>query len=645
MMETPEDNKSTFSGGCIVEPAALVFTAALGYSAGKSDALRPRNRILNSQRPLLPMSGRLRIALLCAGIALSAALLWSSAWWARQNALEEISNREANTLNLIVENLRGELGKYLFQPRLLAANPVLKTILKGRAPAAELANLNRELERINDASGALDTYLMDSQGLTVAASNWSSPRTFIGQQFAYRPYFKAAMQGQLGRYFALGSTSHQRGYYFAYPVREQDTILGVIVVKMQLDTLESSWISPEHQIAVIDYDNVIFLSSNPDWRFHTLGPIAPGVKQRLDRSRKYDQRPLPALALLQRSAPESWGRLLTIGAGDKDTTSSGNIEYLVKEVKMADAGWRVLLLASTDAVTGRVAVAVIISASALLSISLIAVVVIQRRHRFSERIRLQELARQQLEDRVQERTEELRQTQDGLIQASKLAALGQMSAGLSHELNQPLTAIRAYAENARAFLERQQLATVSQNLDGISELTARMARIIKILRTYARNEPVDIRPVSVAHCIDETLSLLDQRLRQEAIEVRYVRPPEDCCVNGGDVRLQQVLVNLVSNALDAMRGVPEKRLDISVQREEVSVVISIADSGPGIPREQLGRVFDPFFSTKEVGQGMGLGLSITYGIVKQFGGHIAAGNRNTGGAEFKLVLTAAPLQE
>ncbi len=597
------------------------------------------------------------------GLLLCIFLIWLSAHLSRQWALQDISQRSAVTLNLVVENLRGELGKYLFQPHLLALNPILKTALNGQATAAEIESLNRELERINNASGALDTYLMNRNGLTIAASNWSSPRAFIGKNFGYRPYFKTAMQGQLGRYFALGTASGERGYYFAYPVRAANSILGVIVVKMQVGNIESTWHAVDYHIAVVDFDNVIFLSSNPNWRFKTLGQISERIRQRLKLSRKYDQHSLQPLAVRNQSARAEWGQLMTI-----DMHSGGSVQsekaaqFLVQELEMPDAGWRVLLFARTNTVSEQVFIASGITVSVLLSLILLLVVVLQRRHRFREQARLQEQATEELEARVTERTEELvkanatlkaeiqerlrtqeelHRAQDGLIQASKLSALGQMSAGLSHELNQPLAAIRAYANNARAFMERDQFATVDQNLRSISELTQRMARIIKILRTYARDEKVDIRPVSVIQAINESVSLLNQRLRQDNVQLQYDPGNAEYWALGGDVRLQQIMVNLISNALDAMHCVEPKLLQIDVSCAGSSVLVSVADSGPGIPTNQLDKVFDPFFSTKDVGQGMGLGLSITYGIVKQFGGTITVRNRSTGGARFILELVAA----
>jgi two-component system C4-dicarboxylate transport sensor histidine kinase DctB len=304
----------------------------------------------------------------------------------------------------------------------------------------------------------------------------------------------------------------------------------------------------------------------------------------------------------------------------------------------------------------------VVSAFAVSSLFLLLIAVYQRRRRIAERMALQAEANARLEVRVRERTSELlmsnrrlrasieerdraelelRQAQQELIQASKLAALGQMSAGLSHELNQPLSAIRSYADNAVAFLERENTDRARSNLSGIAELTERMARIIRNLRTYARNEQTPIRPVSVKDAITSASLLLESKARSAEAEIRLNLPEEDLVVMGGDVRLQQVFVNLLSNAIDAVADSAVRLIDVSVFRQGDEVHCRVRDSGPGIPQNEIGSVFDPFFSTKAVGQGMGLGLSITIGIVEQFGGRIVAGNRPQGGAEFLVVLRLA----
>ncbi len=234
--------------------------------------------------------------------------------------------------------------------------------------------------------------------------------------------------------------------------------------------------------------------------------------------------------------------------------------------------------------------------------------------------------------------EELHRTQEELVQSAKLAALGQMSVGLSHELNQPLAAIRSYSDNARTFLERAQPESVRSNLEDISELTERMARIIRNLRTYARGEVVETRPTSLRRSLDEALNLLEVRFREEAVELEANLPDPSLEVVGGTVRLQQVFVNLISNGIDAMKGRKTRRLSVSVVETVTQVEVSISDTGTGVNEEDRANIFDPFYSTKGVGEGTGLGLSISYGIINQFGGQIEARNNPDGGAVFTVVL-------
>ncbi len=597
------------------------------------------------------------VAAVAAGIVICAALLWQTAYWTREIALTDIRERSNHTLNLVVENLRGELAKHQYQPRLLSTNPIFIEILSDPSSGDRVGAANRELERIADVSGALDIYLMDATGLTVAASNWAAPRTFIGRNFDYRPYFQQAMKGQLGRFFALGTTSRERGYYFAYPVRDGRDIVGAIVVKMAVGGLEAGWQDPDQEVLVVDEHGVVFLSSRPAWLFRTLAPLTSEARARLDATKRYEARALAPLPLHREADPT----LIRVGDDDGDAPRPRQ-EYLVLDRQMIDAGWRVIILADTAAADRQVKVALAVAVFMLVSLMLAATAYYQRRRRLAERIRLQEAARAELEDRVRQRTRdltdanrqlraevtererterELLATQSELIQASKLAALGQMSAGLSHELNQPLAAIRSYADNARAFIARGKPETATENLGGIAELSERMARIIRNLRTYAREEPAPTRPTAVAPALREALVLLDRRLRAGNIDVHTDLPDEDVLVTGGDVRLQQILVNLLSNAIDSMSGVAMRELHIRVAPAGTQVHIVVRDTGPGITEADIGNVFDPFFSTKAVGDGMGLGLSITYGIVKQFGGHIAAANHDDGGAVFTVILQRA----
>ncbi len=606
------------------------------------------------------------MSLVFAGVFVSALVLWQTAYWTRQIALDQISERGHNTLSLVIQTLRGDLEKFRYMPKMLTENKDFHAALNGTLSETDLQSVNEELERINNISGAMDIYLMDATGLTIAASNWVSEKTFIGKNFNYRPYFTEAMEGRLGRYFALGTKSGTRGYYFAYPVWGNSTVIGVVVVKVQMEHHEDRWQGRDQEIIVVDQDGVLFLSSKPEWRFKTLAPLTTERVAQLRDSRRYGKQTLSALSVVPAGDMVRNEELISI-ANDTTSKSKNGEQFLVLEDTMVDTTWRIILLARTGRIDAAANVAMAVATVLLISILLALTALYQRRRRLAERIIVQEEANAQLENRVRERTnaltemnvemqgeiterkraeEEVRKTQATLVQAGKLAALGQMSAGLSHELNQPLAAIRSYADNAQTYIARDQTKTASENLKGISELIDRMARIIRNLRTYARDETIELRPTSLGAVLDESLVLMGQRSALEEINVIKSLPDENVVVMAGDVRLQQVFVNLISNAFDAMKYSSTKNLHIDVTQDNNNALITFRDSGPGIECSQNHDVFDPFYSTKEVGQGMGLGLSITFGLVNQFGGDISVRNAPEGGALFDLRLKRAePIQE
>jgi len=604
------------------------------------------------------MTRKTRIKLIVMGIIVGALVLWQTAYWLRLITIDQIGERSRHTLNLIVQTLHGDLLKFRYLPQMLGENERFKNVFRSEASPANLKFINEELERITAISGALDAYLMDVNGLTIAASN---PK-FIGKNFDYRPYFQAAMQGRLGRYFALGTMSQERGYYFAYPVRDNGHIIGAVVIKIQVGHHEKAWQEQNAEVIVVDKSGVIFLSSEPSWNFHTLAPLPENLKSELKFSKRYRNQPLDPLPVTPNNIKFTDGEIIAITT--KNGTRKTKETYLIEEENMADAELRVLLLANTKEVNARVRTSVATAAIFLISLLLAGIAIYERRRRIADRIAVQDESNIQLEKRVLERTnalsnvnselkneiterkraeEEVRKAQVTLIQTAKLAALGQMSAGLSHELNQPLTAIRSYADNARQFLERKRHDTAKENLKGISELTERMARIIRNLRTYAREETIEVRPTSLGSAVDESLVLLDQRIRSEGVTISNTLDQTDIKVMAGDVRLQQVFVNLLSNAIDALEGQPIKTIYISATFENGNVLIDVKDTGPGIDEEQIVNVFDPFYSSKEVGKGMGLGLSITLALVHQFGGAITAQNGSDGGAIFTLRLKRAEL--
>lgn len=586
---------------------------------------------------LARLRGLWRPGLLRGALALAAAtavVLLTQAW-AESHFLEETRTRAAAKLDLYASNLSGALGKYQSVPKLLALHSdVVELFEHPRDPALQ-ARANQLTETVNRLTGAEDTYFMDAAGMTFAASNWASDTPFVGHNFSFRPYFQHAMQGRLGRYFALGTTSGKRGYYFASQVSHDGTILGAVVVKVSLDEIEHGWAAGEEEdVIVTDPHGVIFISSEPTWRYRSLAPLDAAARQAIDENRRYESVDLRPLDLAFRQDGD--GPLLVTVAGDSASTPER--EYVVVAKEMPEAGWTLQVLASTALARQQTFTAVVVAVLACALTLLLATVLLQRRQRLVERIEFQRRASEELERRVEERTADLRRAQDDLVQAGKLAALGQMSAALSHEFNQPLAAIRSYADNTQLLIERNRDAEAMSNLKRIKDLTGRMAEISKHLMTFARKPRRELRPILLAQVLDDTLDFLRTRLERAGAVVTVDQPDRGLTVRAGNVRLQHVILNLVSNALDAMQGQAAPRLDFTVRAQEGRVTLSLRDHGPGFAPEALDRIFDPFFTTKEVGEGLGLGLSISYNMVRDFDGTLRAENHPEGGAVVTIEL-------
>jgi len=555
-------------------------------------------------------------------------------------------------LTRYVEHLQGQLEKYEFLPVVLASDKRLLTLLQHPGDPTRIVALNRYLETINQITGTSDTYLMDREGLTIAASNWQSERPFVGRNFSYRPYFKEAMKGNLGRYFALGITSNKRGYYFAYPVRNGDRILGAVVIKINMAPIERSWARTDAEFIVTDPDGVIFITTRRDWRFNTLRPLPAPVYDRIRESRRYVDAALDPLPVLSSVALEGGVKLMRIG-------SPPAREYLLQSMDMPQAGWQAQILTHTEPIGRQVVRSLSFVAILLTALLLLALFWNQRRKRLRERERYQRQAKQTLEARVREQTRDLRsanvrltkeierhrrtgaelqQTQDALVQSAKLAVIGQLSTGISHELNQPLAAIRTYAGNARTLLTKGHQQEVDENLAHIGELTERMAQISSQLKIFARKTSGNKVSVCLSTAIDDSLELLASRIRETGTEIRRQRERQGLMVMANQVQLEQVLVNLIGNALQAVETVSERFIEIGSAAADGMVKLTIRDSGPGIDLEILNQIFDPFFTTKEEGRGLGLGLSISQRIVEVMEGRLEAVNHPQGGAEFNLYL-------
>ncbi|MEH6575626.1 MAG: ATP-binding protein [Amphritea sp.] len=709
----------------------------------------------------------------------------------RDRALVDLQLRTSADLNRYVLSLQQELDRYKDLPKLLSSHSELINLLLHPGKDAEI-RANLYLDKVNETIGASDTYLMDITGVTLAASNWDKERSFVGKNFSFRPYFKDAMKGAPGRYFALGTTSKKRGYFFSYPVEYRGRIRGVVVVKIDLNDIENDWSDPLTDILVTDNDGVVFISTRPQWKFRTLNPLPQEDLQRIMHSLRYGDHELTSLQVIERQQWSDSSHLITLIDGERiDNQALDGVntrQFLQQTHSVSDAGFNISILASIKPMQRRVLnnallVGVIYGAVVFLVLFLQArrrisherasfkqqeTLVLERNeariraiidnthaglitldasgqiesfnptaeklfgyvagaikgddfgqliapqdravcrqhitssdplalseelmveasgkrvdgsmfpieliigrmsdandgrfivtiHDITERKEYEEELRQArvlLEHRVEERTvdltranqrlvdevEEHKNTQNELIQTAKLAVIGQMSAGINHELNQPLTAIRSYADNAASFLKLGKLEPVTTNLLEISGLTERMAKIISPLKEFSRKTSGQASLVSLKAVRDGAMSIMYGRLDKANAKIEWPEHPEKLYMLGDMLRLEQVVVNLISNALQAMENQEEKWVEIDAERQEERLLISFRDHGPGIPQQELGKVFEPFYTTKKAGQGLGLGLSISHRIIESMAGRLSVQNHPYGGAVFIIDLPAA----
>ena len=519
----------------------------------------------------------------------------------------------------------------------LAGHPDVRELLStesGFAGSAVARRTDAWLEAVAEASGASILYVIDATGLTRAASNHREPDSLVGNVYTWRPYFQDAMAGGEARYYAMGATTFVAGYYFARPVVVDGRTLGVAAVKVDLESIQPQWEAGTETLLLVDEHGVAIVASEARWRFRTVVPLPPERVAALNAARKYGDGPF---APLEASAP-----ILSAARFELDGT-----RWLAARAPLPEQGWTLVRLAPTGPVRASGLTA---AAAALLVAGLSVVGALYRRERLRraaldaearDAVRVRGLNRQLEAEVAERRRTELRlnETQSELVQASKLAALGQMSAAVAHEVNQPLAAIRTYAASARLLLERGRDVEVGANLVEIETLTERLATVTSDLKVFARRPDEARDPVDLARCIERVRVQLGPPLEESGTRLVVRVPTEPVHALGSPVRVEQVVANLVRNAIDAAADRPDgPRVDVSLGLDGDEAVLRVADNGPGLDDEALERLFDPFFTTKPVGQGVGLGLAISYGIVQEMGGRLRVRNREGGGALFSLRL-------
>ncbi|MGC8208526.1 sensor histidine kinase [Ralstonia pseudosolanacearum] len=561
-------------------------------------------------------------------------------------------------LSLYSQRLEREIDKFGMLPLAMSMNRDVIDYLGGdRSPARGQA-LTRTLRALNDGTGALQTYVIDSTNHVIASSNGGEPGTFIGRDLSYRPYVQQAKAGRVEGYYAVGTTGNTAGYYLATAVENNGRRLGIVATKIGLDRLEHYWLgSIERRVVVLDENGVVVLSSRPEWKGRVTRALTDAQRQHLYDTQQYNRAPLATLVWQSIAPAFGEKRFVRVGLGDStqdylavSTVAPGLAMQLVvlvdptdaRRLAFAEAGLVAILVALVALAAHIVYEKRLTAQEQRLSREALHVAYERLKEQFERRSEQLRIANEWLRREVAERVEsegKLRSYQDELIRTENLAVIGQMSAGLAHEINQPLAAMATLSENAARFLQRGDHDTAAFNLGRIGELVTRMSTLTGRLRSFARRSDGEIAVVPLAASIDSALALLQHRLKKEAVALRVVAPSRPLRAFCETVRLEQVLVNLLSNAVEATETSEVREIEIRWRREGDSAVVEILDTGVGLSDTVQAKLFEPFFTTKKA-SGLGLGLAICADIAVGFGGSLTAQNRPEGGALFRLTLRA-----
>ncbi len=574
----------------------------------------------------LQIEKRFRVArtlLISVWVAITVAIVFYTVHSAGRNAEDDILAEAGETLAVQSETLAGVLDKYRLMAPLLARQSSVASLFILNAEDNPQSMAARGMAgALTGMSAAADVafFFPDGTLLGHARGPFVETRTGLDQ------LIRVASEGRLGRaMLALGP--EQRSYAFSAGVRRNDKLVGIVVVYVDFFRIEAAWALSNRPIFVTEADDTIVLANMPSWRMREAGEF---LRRRGER-------------------------IAVTGGGEVRS-------YIDMTRALPVLGWTLHVLADPAPIAGARASAGAIATLACLLAGLVALILLRRSETTILESRADRATALRLERVVRDRTRALSQSnqslsrevdvrrdtevrlraaQDELIQAAKLAALGQMSAAISHEFNQPLAAIRSYADNGQKLIDMGRMEPARDNLGRISGLVDRMAELSRTLLSFARKPGQAVGSVHLGTVIEEALLLARPRARNAGVEVHLTGDFDGMTVLAGRVRLGQVFVNLVNNAVDALGEQSDGLVEISAHREGDAIVVEVTDNGPGIPEDALAHIFDPFFTTKAAGEGIGIGLSIVDNIVRDFGGKVSAANRDGGGAVFRVELRAA----
>ena len=548
-------------------------------------------------------------------VLLAAGIIYVSNNVLTQRFTETTRNRAEVRLTLYVGNLMSELQRNSIVPQLLSRDPELLTALSD----AEYSRSTQRLLSFVDEIGAASLMLLDKDGRTVAATD----RSRIGQSHRNGAYFVNALRTNGTVFTTYQKETGAYGFIYSRRMDQAGSAIGVITVEVDLQKLERGWAGISDAVFVADSSGTIMLTTEPRWR---------GL-------------PEPE-ALARTSAPSAIQRALR---ATQDWTALpidaylGGDGVLRREARVPFQGWRIVSFTTYDSVREKVngylaleimGFAILLALGFWLSSRKTASRMVFFQRESAELRALNSALQREIAEREKvEKT--LQVAEQTLAQSSKLAALGEMSAAVSHELNQPLAAMKTYLAGARLLLQRKRPDEALSSFQRIDDLIERMGAITRQLKSYARKGADAFEPVDTKAALSSALAIMEPQLKTRKVMINRTLPAGPAMIFGDRLRLEQVIINLLRNALDATNGMSEPTIDIVLAVGE-SVRLTVRDNGPGI--EDLDALFEPFYTTKQPGDGVGLGLAISSGIVNDLGGRLTARNGRAGGAVFEMQL-------
>jgi two-component system C4-dicarboxylate transport sensor histidine kinase DctB len=588
-------------------------------------------------------------------LLVSLGILLAADEFARIRAMRTTGLEASTDAELKIALLNVALERPRAIPLVLSGDPDLATALDGGGASA-IDRLNRKLEGLIEGTQSSVIYVTGPTGLTIASSNWRQADSFVGTNYAFREYFQAAMNTGMSEHYALGNVSRRPGLYISRRVDAADgRPLGVVIAKVEFNRLEADWNIGGKPVYVVDGNGVVLMTSVPEWRFKTVAPIDEARRKAISESLQFGNEALSLLPFRAIRSPQVGAPLVHV---DEPGRQSG--DYLRLEMPVPTTSWTLHYLQPVaPALNAAIREGRVVALAMLMPLMALSALWLWRRHKALREKEEEQRARSELEIKVQERTRDLTKTRDHLqaeialhekttgelrnvqhelVQANRLSILGQVAAGVAHEINQPVATIRTFADNARTLLKRDRVSEATENLENIAALTERIGTITGDLKILARKGRTAAEPVSVRLVVEGAVMLLRSRFSGQMDALDIVLPDQDMEVLGSRIRLEQILINLLQNALEATEEIGAARVEVRVREESDMVVLSVSDNGAGIPEAIRAQLFSPFNTSKE--SGLGLGLVISNDIASDYGGRIEVTSTGAG-TSFSVYLKRA----